>query len=271
MKIVKLFLIPFILGVGISVFFSCAKKIPQAELDAAKEALERAKKIGADQVEEYKIAEKYYNDALTLVQAKKYDDARVKAIVSKEFAEAAIKKWKELAEKQKEEKTLEKPEEKVEIVEEEPEFRRPNLPQLKGVKPDDIQGLSTLGRGYVLKGLKKVYFDFDSYSLREDAREVIKENLNIIKPILDENPEAAILIEGHCDERGTNEYNLELGWKRANAVKRYLIMLGIPEDRIQTVSFGEEFPEAPCPPPQCNDESKWRLNRRAVFVITTKE
>jgi peptidoglycan-associated lipoprotein len=267
MKIVKLFLIPFILGVGISVFFGCAKKIPQAELDAAKEALERAKKIGADQVEEYKIAEKYYNDALTLVQAKKYDDARVKAIVSKEFAEAAIKKWEELMRRP----PAEKPEEKVEIVEEEPEFRRPNLPSLKGVKEEDIAGLSTLGRGYVLKGLKKVYFDFDSYSLREDAREAIKENLNIIKPILDENPEAAILIEGHCDERGTNEYNLELGWKRANAVKRYLITLGIPEDRIQTVSFGEEFPEAPCPPPQCNDESKWRLNRRAVFVITTKE
>jgi peptidoglycan-associated lipoprotein len=263
MKMVKLFLIPFILGVGISVFFSCAKKIPQAELDAAKEALERAKKIGADKLEEYKIAEKYYNDALTLVQAKKYDDARVKAIVSKEFAEAAIKKWEELSRRP--------PEERVEIVEQELEFRRPNLPRLKGVKEEDIAGLSTLGRGYLLKGLKKVYFDFDSYALREDAREAIKENFNIIKPILDENPEAALLIEGHCDERGTNEYNLELGWKRANAVKRYLIMLGIPEDRIQTVSFGEEFPEAPCPPPQCNDESKWRLNRRAVFVITTKE
>ncbi|MFZ8803268.1 MAG: OmpA family protein [Candidatus Calescibacterium sp.] len=263
MKMVKLFLIPFILGVGISVFFSCAKRIPQAELDAAKEALERAKKIGADKLEEYKIAEKYYNDALTLVQVKKYDDARVKAIVSKEFAEAAIKKWEELMRRPSEEK--------VEIVEQEPEFRRPNLPRLKGVKEEDIAGLSTLGRGYILKGLKKVYFDFDSYSLREDAKEAIKENFNIIKPILDENPEAAILIEGHCDERGTNEYNLELGWKRANAVKRYLIMLGIPEDRIQTVSFGEEFPEAPCPPPQCNDESKWRLNRRAVFVITTKE
>lgn len=260
---VKLFLIPFILGVGISVFFSCAKKIPQAELDAAKEALERAKKIGADKLEEYKIAEKYYNDALTLVQAKKYDDARVKAIVSKEFAEAAIKKWEELSRRP--------PEERVEIVEQELEFRRPNLPRLKGVKEEDIAGLSTLGRGYLLKGLKKVYFDFDSYALREDAKEAIKENFNIIKPILDENPEAALLIEGHCDERGTNEYNLELGWKRANAVKRYLIMLGIPEDRIQTVSFGEEFPEAPCPPPQCNDESKWRLNRRAVFVITTKE
>lgn len=260
---VKLFLIPFILGVGISVFFSCAKKIPQAELDAAKEALERAKKIGADKLEEYKIAEKYYNDALTLVQAKKYDDARVKAIVSKEFAEAAIKKWEELSRRP--------PEERVEIVEQELEFRRPNLPRLKGVKEEDIAGLSTLGRGYLLKGLKKVYFDFDSYALREDAKEAIKENFNIIKPILDENPEAALLIEGHCDERGTNEYNLELGWKRANAVKRYLIMLGIPEDRIQTVSFGEEFPEAPCPPPQCNDESKWRLNRRAVFVITIKE
>jgi outer membrane protein OmpA-like peptidoglycan-associated protein len=263
MKMVKLFLIPFILGVGISVFFSCAKKIPQAELDAAKEALERAKKIGADKLEEYKIAEKYYNDALTLVQAKKYDDARVKAIVSKEFAEAAIKKWEELMRRP--------PEERVEIVEQELEFRRPNLPRLKGVKEEDIAGLSTLGRGYLLKGLKKVYFDFDSYALREDAKEAIKENFNIIKPILDENPEAALLIEGHCDERGTNEYNLELGWKRANAVKRYLIMLGIPEDRIQTVSFGEEFPEAPCPPPQCNDESKWRLNRRAVFVITIKE
>lgn len=248
---------------------NCAKKIPQAELDAAKQALERAKSIGADKLEEYKTAEKYYNDAQSLVKEKKYDEAKTKAIVSKEFAELAIKRWQEELERRKKEEA-QAPKEKVEIQEEELTYGKPELPVLKGINPDDIEGTSTLGRGYILKQLRKIYFDFDSYSLTDKAKADIEYNVSVLKKILEENPNVSVLIEGHCDERGSNEYNLELGWKRAQAIKRYVELMGIPEDRIQTVSFGEEFPEAPCPPPQCNDESKWSKNRRGVFVITVK-
>lgn len=251
----------------IFLFFGCAKKIPQAEINAAKEALERARQLGATEIEEYKIAQDYFDQAMKHVEKKEYDQAKLKAIISKEFAELAIKRWNKMAEE------LEK-KEKVEIVEEQPELKETKLPppyQIKGINPDDIIGTSAFGRGYRLKQLKNVYFDFDSFYISPEMRKIIEENARIIKEILDKNPNISVLIEGHCDERGTNEYNLELGWKRAQAVKRVLMLLGIPEERIQTVSYGEEFPEFPCPPPSCHDESKWAKNRRAVFVITVKE
>jgi len=256
------------------ILFSCAKKIPEAELKAAKEAIEKARSLGADKTDEFKLAQKYYDEAQKHVEEKKYDDARTKAIISKEFAELAIEKWEKMKREMEKKKEEEEGEGKVKIVEEEPEFYRPKLPfpsEIKGINPDDIEGTSTLGRGYVLKQFKKVYFEFDSYSLTDEAKRAIEHNAEIAKKILAENPNITLLIEGHCDERGSNEYNLELGWKRAQSIKRYLVLLGIPEDRIQTVSFGEEFPEAPCPPPQCRDEEKWRKNRRGVFVITVRE
>lgn len=257
------FLSAFVLTV---LALGCAKKIPQDEINAAREALERAKNIGATELEEYKVAENYLKQAEQHLEEKKYDDARTKALISKEFAELAIKKWNELTKK-----SLEEGSKKVEIIETEPEFRTTNLPKLKGINQDDIIGTSAFGRGYRLRSLQNVYFDFDSFSISEEMKEIIRKNADIIKRILDENPEAALLVEGHCDERGTNEYNLELGWKRAQSVKRFLMLFGIPENRIQTVSYGEEFPEESCNPPVCQDENKWSKNRRAVFVITSKD
>lgn len=252
------------------IFIGCAKRIPRSELEAAKEALERARKIGATELEEYKIAENYLRQAEQLLEKKKYDDARTRALISKEFAELAIKKWNEMA---KQERTDEE-ERKVEIIETEPTLRPSRLPhphQIKGINPEDIIGTSAFGRGYRLRNLQNVYFEFDSYNLTEEMKEIIKRNAEIISAILKENPELSILIEGHCDERGTNEYNLELGWKRSQAVKRVLMLLNIPEDKIQTVSYGEEFPEEPCEPPMCQDETRWSKNRRAIFVITVKD
>lgn len=246
----------------------CAKKIPQDEINAAREALERARQAGATELEEYKVAENYLRQAEEHLEKKEYDEAKTKAIISKEFSELAIKKWNEMAKRQAEEE----PKRKVEIVETEMEFKRPNLPKsIKGVNPDEIIGTSAFGRGYRLKSLKNVYFDYDSFNISEEMKEIIRQNADIIKRILNENPELSILIEGHCDERGTNEYNLELGWKRSQSVKRILMLFGIPEEKIQMVSYGEEFPEEPCTPPNCQDETKWSKNRRAVFVITTKE
>jgi len=106
--------------------------------------------------------------------------------------------------------------------------------------------------------LKDVFFDYDRYDLRGDAREVLRANADWLK----KNPSAKIEIEGHCDERGTSEYNLALGAKRAQSAKDYLATLGIADDRLSTISYGEEIPVCKQLTEDC-----WRQNRRARFVI----
>ena len=104
-------------------------------------------------------------------------------------------------------------------------------------------------------------FVFDSSELDERGRGVVEANSELLR----EYPTWVVTIEGHCDERGTAEYNLGLGERRALAVRRYLVELGISEDRLRTVSYGEEFPFEPE-----HDEAAWAANRRAHFVITAK-
>ena len=106
--------------------------------------------------------------------------------------------------------------------------------------------------------LKDVFFDFDRYDLKPDARDTLKTNADWLK----RNPSARIEIEGHCDERGTNEYNLALGAKRAQTAKDYLVTLGITSERLSTISYGEEIPV-------CREQtdSCWQQNRRARFVV----
>ena len=106
--------------------------------------------------------------------------------------------------------------------------------------------------------LKDIYFSFDRYDLEGEARETLKVNADWLK----RNPAVRIEIEDHSDERGTNEYNLALGAKRAQAAKDYLITLGISTERLSTISYGEEIPV--CKEP---NESCWRQNRHARFVI----
>ncbi|MGH0031567.1 MAG: peptidoglycan-associated lipoprotein Pal [Myxococcota bacterium] len=108
-----------------------------------------------------------------------------------------------------------------------------------------------------LGNVETVYFDFDKSDIRPDARATLKANADAIGS----GPGDTITIEGHCDERGSSEYNLALGERRANAVKRYLVDLGVPSSRLRTVSFGEDRPAV-----QGHDESAWRYNRRADFV-----
>lgn len=105
-------------------------------------------------------------------------------------------------------------------------------------------------------GLQKVYFDYNSFALRPDAISTLNENAEKIK----QAPNILIQIEGHCDERGTQEYNLALGEKRALAVRDYLMTLGIPGTRLVTISYGEERPAA-----DGSDESAWKFNRRSEF------
>jgi peptidoglycan-associated lipoprotein len=108
---------------------------------------------------------------------------------------------------------------------------------------------------------KDVNFDFDRYNLTEEAREILGEKAAWLKT----NPDIKVLIEGHCDERGTNAYNLALGERRAAAVEQYLIELGIAKERLSTISYGEEMPLDPD-----SSEAAWTKNRRAHFVIETE-
>lgn len=107
--------------------------------------------------------------------------------------------------------------------------------------------------------LKDVNFDFDKSDIRPDAREILKKNADWMKA----NPKSKVQIEGHCDERGTNEYNLALGERRANAVKKYISSLGVEADRLYTISYGEELPIDPG-----HNEDAWSKNRRAHFLVT---
>ena len=107
------------------------------------------------------------------------------------------------------------------------------------------------------KGLATIRFDFDSAEIRPDARAILEENAAKINA---DTSGRMIQIAGHCDERGTQEYNLALGERRALAVREYLMRLNVPGDRLTTISYGEEVPEIPA-----SDESAFATNRRGVF------
>ncbi|MBN1571223.1 MAG: peptidoglycan-associated lipoprotein Pal [Acidobacteria bacterium] len=106
--------------------------------------------------------------------------------------------------------------------------------------------------------IKDIFFDYDQYFLREDARQAMQSNARALA----ERPGIRITIEGHCDERGSEKYNLALGDMRANAAKDFLVSLGISAGRIDTVSFGEERPFC-----EDSNEECWQLNRRAHIVM----
>lgn len=104
-----------------------------------------------------------------------------------------------------------------------------------------------------------VLFDYDKYNIRPEARPI----LDAVSSFLNENYAVNIIIEGHCDERGTNEYNLALGEKRAKSTKDYLVSLGVSPDRVIIVTYGEEKP-------LCTEKNEdcWQQNRRAHFVVS---
>ena len=109
--------------------------------------------------------------------------------------------------------------------------------------------------------LKPAYYDYDSSELSAEAQKALTENAAVLK----QYPGWTVTIEGHCDERGTAEYNLALGERRAVAAHAYLVSLGVAADRLRTVSYGKEFPFDPG-----HDEPAYAKNRRAHFVITAK-
>ena len=112
------------------------------------------------------------------------------------------------------------------------------------------------GRMFVAES--KVYFDFDKFDIKPEYRSILKEQATVLKKF----SAIRVLIEGHCDSRGTAEYNLALGERRARAVKEYLMVLGVSASQMEIVSYGEERPAA-----EGNNEAAWAKDRRAEFKV----
>ena len=121
---------------------------------------------------------------------------------------------------------------------------------------------SRLARDFVENTTDTVFFAFDSSSLSAEAQAALDTQVAWLKKHDDVN----VIVQGHCDDRGTREYNLALGERRANAVKQYLVSQGIEESRISTISYGKERPAV-----LGNNEAAWAQNRRAITVVSTAQ
>lgn len=108
--------------------------------------------------------------------------------------------------------------------------------------------------------VQDAYFDYDKSDIREDARSVLTKDADVLKQLFGDNPGFAVMVEGHADERGSAEYNLGLGDRRASSARDFLVQLGVPTDRLKTISYGKERPGC-----TESNESCWQRNRRAHF------
>ncbi|WP_083517932.1 peptidoglycan-associated lipoprotein Pal [Desulfomicrobium orale] len=121
----------------------------------------------------------------------------------------------------------------------------------------DSQRLMEMQRQAIEKiSADRIYFAFDSNELSQESRQILTEKVELLKA----NPSLNLLIEGHCDERGTNEYNLALGERRARAAYEFLVLMGISSSRLSIISYGEEYPAV-----QGGNEAAWAKNRRDEF------
>jgi peptidoglycan-associated lipoprotein len=135
----------------------------------------------------------------------------------------------------------------------------PVEPVKEAAKVESAQQEGGAAKASAAVALENVYFDFDKSDLRQDARDALSKNAEaLLKQVAD----AKIQVAGHCDERGSDEYNLALGERRAKSVAKYLETLGVKADRISTISYGKEKPAV-----NGHDEAAWSKNRRAEFVV----
>jgi peptidoglycan-associated lipoprotein len=241
-----------------------AKETKEVELARIKEeesrkALEKeveSRKVLEKEVEARKVLEKEVKARKVLekeVEARKVLEKEVKA--KKEAAAAAEKEVvaaKEKVAKLEAEQALKEKEEKAKEEAVRKEFEKSLVvKRYPGIEGEVLES----------KLIKDIHFNFDKYDIRPGDTEILKENA----ALLTKHPSVKIQIEGHCDERGTIEYNLALGERRANSTKQYLISLGISSDRISTISYGEERPSDPG-----HNEEAWAKNRRAHSIILSK-
>jgi len=137
----------------------------------------------------------------------------------------------------------------------------PSVPAPAALSEEEVFSRKSLDQLNAERPLGDVFFELDKSDLRDDARPILQRNADWMKKWTT----TAVAVEGHCDSRGSSEYNLALGERRANAVRQYLVSLGVPTNRLSVVSKGKEQPF-------CHEDSEscWQQNRRGHFVITAK-
>ncbi len=239
----------FLVLIPIIIIAGCLKP-PLQDIADAKAALESARIAGAQTYapKEYSSAEGYVTKAQIDSNRKKYTDAKINALTGKQLAEIA----KEIALKNKS-KGIEKNGAGQAVTS--------SVFSGIGIKESSIIGKGALGEGIIIKQLKRIHFAFDDYSLSNNAQSILIENSQWLKS----HPDVKIQIEGHCDERGSEAYNLALGEERAIAARDYLTQFGIPESRMSVISYGKERPLNPA-----HNEKAWAENRRDEFVLTVR-
>ncbi len=254
MKGKLVFMLIFVAFAGI-VFTGCPRAAREM-IEEAESAMSDARKAGAPDYapEEYKSAEESLIVAHKQFDNRKYSAARSFAITARDQAVLARDRARErkLA-----------TDAGGRAVAAEGEDLAYNVPSLYGEEElgagEDVTFPDEATREQVkIAVLKDIHFDFDQYYITEDARAVMVDNARW----MNEHPSAKIRIEGHCDDRGAEEYNLALGEKRAEAAMNYLIRLGISPSRLSTISYGESLPID-----SGHNEAAWTMNRRAHFAI----
>src|ERR1035438_9175329 len=129
-------------------------------------------------------------------------------------------------------------------------------------QPQRLPNAATRARiDTLLARIEDAYFDYDKHTLRPDAIQALQTDSTELRDILKDYPDYKLTVEGHCDERGSAEYNLALGQERAQAAKDYLVQVGIPSDQLATISYGKEKPAC-----EEHDEACWQKNRRIHIV-----
>lgn len=221
---------------GLVMFAVGCSKPPEKALSDAEKALLAASARRECADDKYLAAEKLLAEAKELVEAKKYDEAESKALAAQKMAEearvSADANWEECQKRKNKVAEATKP------VEKDPE-------------PPKTEELE----------LRVVFFAYDSAELTQSQRRILENNANWMR----QNEQTKIVLEGHTDERGSSEYNLALGERRAQTVRQYLIQLGIEREKLSILSYGEEMPDA-----LGASEADFRQNRRVVFVPKKK-
>jgi peptidoglycan-associated lipoprotein len=217
-----------IIGLVVSLAWlsGCPKSIPQPELDAAQQAFVELEKTKDCAREKYLAARTSMDQAQALLKEKRYEEAKTALLAARKLAQEAHEECERKAKEASQAK------------------HRPDT-------PSDTVKINTQPKDQTPQKMETVYFEFNVSSVSDEARQTLEHNADYIR----NKGSIRVQLEGHCDDKGSTEYNLALGERRAMSVKQYLIKMGINAQHFQIISFGEERPVH-------EDDSK---NRRVEF------
>ena len=210
----------------------CPRNIPQPEIDAAEQAMQDIESTKDCAPETYQAAKTMMDRARALLKEERYEEAKTALIAAKQLAEKARKECDE----------KKKADELAAQKQPEPEPAAREVEIEKDTGPDRMV---------------TVFFGFNESTLTDEARASLNNNAEYLR----HHEGQRVQLEGHCDSRGSTEYNLALGERRAMAVRKYLVKLGVNPKRLEIISYGEERPTDPA-----QNEEAWSQNRRAEFM-----